>query len=1457
MLVHGFTARMGFCLRGAIAMMLAAAILAPASRAAAQPVINEILASNQEGLQDEDGDRSDWIELYNPGPGAVALSGWSITDDAAVPDKWVFPDVSIAPGGYLVVFASDKNRAPTDGSNLHLNFKLTADGEYCGLYDNSEPRVAISEFAPGFPNQRPDIAWGRGPGGVLSYLVPPTPGAANDTATVYDGFLYPPVVSVSHGFFDAPFELELTHDDPLVEIRYTLNGSPPTATTGVVYAGPFMIDPQADRGAVVLRAAAFRSGYLSSDAATRSYIFPLDVLNQANTLAGMPSQWGTVWPNLRGADYGMDLFLVNNFFTRPYVLGGLTDIPTVSIVTDHNSLWSPATGIYMNPSQSGTAWEKAASVELILPDGSPGFQQDCGIEIQGGSSVDQWKTAKLSFDLEFSGDFGPTGLSYDFFPGSPVDEFRVLTLDAHIDLTWLHQSVNHQVVAQYVRDAYTADLQLAMGHVSTHSRFCHLYLNGIYWGLYNVHEKPTEDFAAEHFGGAPDDYDVLKHQGSEVVHGDAVAWNQMMTIVRGGLASNAAYEQVADMLDMVPFIDYMLLNFYVGNLDWPHHNWYAIRAREPGAKWRIVNWDAENGLQSVNTNWITSIHDVSDTPGEIFAALRANAEFNLLFADRAHRHFSPGGVLYVNEAQPEYDPDHPENNQPAALYMERIAEIDFAIACESARWGDNRRPNNPYRRSVEWMAELNRLLDSYFPQRSAIVLNQFRQAGLYPATGAPVYNQHGGEVAQGFGVTLSLPAGGSGTIYYTLDGTDPRVYGTGEIAASAQPYTGPLVLTGSRLIKARVRNGSSWSALAEAQFVVVLPPGDLVISEIMYNPTGGTDYEFIELHNTTDHVIELSGLSIAGGVAYTFAQGTFVTAGGYTVVAGVPSAFATRYPGVTAVGPFDGNLSNGGEELLLIDALGTTIFQVGFDDEGFWPVAADGFGWSLVYENAQADPTDGNSWRASRDTNGSPGAADPAPLVGGIVLNEILANSAAPLEDAIELHNPTASAVNVGGWYLSDNRANVAGLKKYRIPNGTMIAPGGFVVFYEFQFNAGATSFALSSGGEAAYLSSADAGGNLTGYIVELAFGATSEGDSIGRHVTSQGPHITLLDHHTFGVSNPATVAEFRTGAGAVNAPPRISPVVINELMYAPAGDGDPFVELRNRSGASVSLYNAAAARGWALHGVSNQAATGDFEFPAGASVPAYGFALVVRMTPESFRTKYSIPAEVPIYGPYGEVLDLDGERIRLEEAVGAAPGSVTFLAVDQVRYAVGGAWPAQPFGGGPSLERVFGNEYGDDPVNWAASKIDGGTPGSCNTVSPHFGDADDDGDIDEDDLDAFDACYTGPDNGPYPGECVVFDYELDGDVDDIDEDALLDFYVPLTPIAGDLDGDGEVGLADYAWLHACLEGSGPAVPADPECTDGLDLDGDGDIDLRDVVTFQAQFGYQRPYLPAACHAGR
>ena len=126
----------------------------------------------------------------------------------------------------------------------------------------------------------------------------------------------------------------------------------------------------------------------------------------------------------------------------------------------------------------------------------------------------------------------------------------------------------------------------------------------------------------------------------------------------------------------------------------------------------------------------------------------------------------------------------------------------------------------PYTREGEWSAELNWLLRTWFPNRSSRVLQHLRSAQLYPSLAAPVFSRHGGEVEPGFELSMALPAGEQGRIYYTTDGSDPRVYGSGAISPDATLYDGPVRLAGNTALQARTRSGNTWSALNRADFSV-------------------------------------------------------------------------------------------------------------------------------------------------------------------------------------------------------------------------------------------------------------------------------------------------------------------------------------------------------------------------------------------------------------------------------------------------------------------------------------------------------------------------------------------------------------------------------------------------------------------------------------------------------------
>lgn len=1086
------------------------------------------------------------------------------------------------------------------------------------------------------------------------YFSTPTPGAVNSSNhyAVAEAVTF----SEARGFFDAPFSVGLETATPGATIRYTTDGSAPTATTGTVYGGPISIT-----GTTTLRARAFKTDFEPSSVGTQTYLFLDQVLQQPVLPAGFPAQWGAGV----NADYEMDPAVVANAAYSGVIKDAFKSIPSVSIVMDLNDLFGPS-GIYSNPTGEGVAWERACSVEWLDPTGNGDeFQINCGVRPQGGASRNPGNSPKHGFRFLFKDIWGPSKLKFRMFKDSPVDEFDTVTFHARFNDAWIWNGAS----AQYIRDMWCRDAQRDMGRPTPHGTYVHLYVNGIYWGMYDPGEKPDASFAAQHFGGDKSEYDAVN--SNEFIDGDGTAWNTMFTIARSGLANDATYAQLKQYLDVPGFIDYMIINFYAGNTDWPSHNWTAARRRAAGAGYQFFSWDAEWTFSSNNID-VTGANN-GNTPGELFQLLRLNAEFRQLFGDHVHRHFFNGGVMMPAASE--------------ARWMARATEIDQAIICESARWGDYR-VEPPRTRNVDWLGEQSRLRTQFFPQRSGIMVNQFRGISLYPASEAPAFSQHGGSVPVGYALSMTH-ANATGSILYTTDGTDPRLPGGG-LAPSAQTYAAPLVLNAHAVIRARVRDGTAWSALNEATFYTQQDFSPLAITEIMFNPIGGDDFEFIEFKNRGANALDLSGLTFDSGLTFTFPGGSLLAPGAFFVIARNPAQFATRYPGVTVRGTFTGNLSNGGEQLSVAHALGTPIFSLTYGDHAPWPVAADGNGFSLVPLNF-TDPSNAANWRASANINGSPGADDPAVSIPRVLVNEVLTNGAGV--DFIELHNPNAAAVNIGGWFLSDDPGTP---KKYAIPAGTTIPAGGYVVFTEAHFNpfpGVGNNFNLGADGDEVYLCSGS-GGNLTGYSHGFQYGAAAPNVTFGRHVNSVG--------------DEQFPAQISSTSSAVNSGPRVGPVVINEIQYHPEPGYDEFIELKNITASPVQLFDPSVpANTWRLGGLN-------YSLPAGLSIPADGYLLLVGIEPAVFRAKYGVPAAVPIVGPYPGVLQDSGERLQLQRP-GVPATSVPYITVDEVRYNDKAPWPTAADGLGPSLQRTTSTVYANDPANWFAS---GPTPGSVNVVN-------------------------------------------------------------------------------------------------------------------------------------------
>jgi hypothetical protein len=542
-----------------------------------------------------------------------------------------------------------------------------------------------------------------------------------------------PAFSKPHGLVESPFQLTISPASKRGTIYYTLDGSAPTENS-IKYKKPLSIS-----GTTIIRAVEKGTDGSFSKIATASYLFE-DVLDLSSTPEGYPEMWGP-YCQIDGratADYAMDPSMTKNTTLRQKMKAGLKQIPIVSIVTDKDFFFKDSTdpdtgGIYIHTGTPvgdnlGRGWERPVSVEMF-DGGKIDLTENCGICIHGGHSRLPEKNPKHALRLKFKSKYGVSKLKYPVFGEDGPGEFNTLTLRTFFGNSWQHWESGNRKRAQYERDLWHRMASAQLGMPYSTGRHVHVFLNGIYWGIYSLSERIDENFCKTHFGGKKEDYDVIKvdeEQGNKAVAdaGSIDAFAELMALDGSDLAA------VERLLDVDEFIDFMILNQFAGNTDWDYHNWYALYNRGAGGEWgtaagggrgfRFLVWDSESIFQSVNENILDL--DNKGKPTGLFQKLIKNPAFRARFSARVHELSSPGGLLTTERV--------------VALWDSLYHSIDNAIYLEAARWGDYRYAVHPYqtqgkRYDVDnyYMDERNRLLRQYFPARLDIYLQQLRDKG--------------------------------------------------------------------------------------------------------------------------------------------------------------------------------------------------------------------------------------------------------------------------------------------------------------------------------------------------------------------------------------------------------------------------------------------------------------------------------------------------------------------------------------------------------------------------------------------------------------------------------------------------------------------------------------------------------------------------------------------------------
>jgi len=949
--------------------------------------INEFMADSDLGIRDDDGRRSDWIEIHNPGSSAASLAGWSLTDESGRLRKWVFPALAVPARGYALVWASGNDRT-NPAAPLHTNFRLSEDGEFLALV--SPAGEMVSSFAPAYPRQRPDVAYGRLPGTTIDGFLPkPTPRGPN--AVGGPGFAPDVVGNPPSGTYSTPRSLNLAFPTNAgippagAVIRFTLDGTLP-GESSPVWAGPLALSNQT----VQVRARAYAPGLLP----------------------GRPSSH-------------VQLALA------PTVARFTSDLPVV-IIHDFNRGRPPANTRVPAFFQ---VFEPGTNGITVLTN-PPAMVGRAGISVRGSSTEGLEKASlRVEFLDEFENDDGQR------FLGMPKEADWVMYAPNFFEPVLIHNAYMHQ-------------LSRNIGRYSPETRFCEVFMvtsgtgtiqYATYSGVYVAMERieiggdrvdlgslqPQNLTAPSVTGGYLMKIDRLDPGDSGISAGgmtfgmvepkeselrdparapQLTYLNQYLNAF-GNALNGANYRDPVSgyraYVDVPSWIEHHLLNTFAFNVDALRLSAYFGKRREGRLEFGPL-WDFDRALGSTDgrdANPSTWTSQVGDRGTDFFnfpwwGRMFTDLEFFQAYIDRYHElrrsEMSDASLLALVDSQ--------------ANQVRRAATRDWA------RWGASPR-------TATYQGEVD-LMKNWIRARVAFMDSQFVRQ--------PVLVSVPGVVTPGSTVTWTVPAGT--TLYYTTNGTDPRLPGGG-ISESARAYTGPIPVPHHFRIRARSYNASHtartgvanpplrsiWSGENAGTFIT--DPMPLRVTEIHYAPLDGPDggpeeFEFVELANGGGTPLNLTGIALEGAVRFSVTPTNTVRTlapGARGVVVANRTTFAQRYPGVTNVlGEFSGRLANEGETLVVKGALLETVLSLAYAPA--WSVAAADLGFSLVPVREDLTPAaaaQGTNWVASARVSGSPGRVDaaslgaPDPLMAGLEEGEIVLRQALGVGVAVEIQGRT------------------------------------------------------------------------------------------------------------------------------------------------------------------------------------------------------------------------------------------------------------------------------------------------------------------------------------------------------------------------------------------------------------------------------------------------------------------
>lgn len=1292
--------------------------------AEAAPYISEFMASNTRGLADETGARSDWIEIYNPSSAAVNLEGWSLTDDPDDPGKWRFPATNLAGGAFLVVFASGEDRR-VPGARLHTSFQIAAGGEYLALV-RPDGVTRTSEFAPEFPQQVPDVSYGVAQSGpppeyVLSagavYFTAPTPGAVNWGGSAVPG---PIIESVQHSP-TVPRDWE-----DLVVTARVLPSFGAVGSVTLQYRIMFNDElsmPMRDDGA-------------HGDGGIGDGVYGAVVAADLST-NGQMIRYSVRAADASGAGSRWPLF-TDPAATEEYL----------GTIVDPTNLTSrlPIFHLFVAPGQLGRIDTESGGRVAFFYDGE--FYDNVYMELRGNTSAGlSKKTHRLEFnrghELRHA---GPGGRSR-----------RSSLLAEYLDPAYMRQHLCFWFLnAIGVPAPYDYPVRVQMNgsfyQLAFHSdvigkeqveRMGYDPTGALYKAVGNL--VPSFSSTGVFQKLEPED-DPSRTDYLELANG-----------INEAAALDVRRATVFDLLDLPQVINHLAGSRWCAENDDVWANMSLYRDTYGDGRWRCIPFDmnASWGQLYGGSNPLEATADGSKSH-PLYGGSSTGGNFNRLY-DVIVTLPETRQMLLRRErsildlmVQP---PGTPATARVIETYVHSMSNLLSAEAIlDRARWG-----YSPWASGKTFAQGVADLVTQFVgPRRqhwyvTHCITNTSRTLGTGNANNAGIPLAQPPNLAIAVVGVDSSPAGGnqaqeyiclSNTAPYAVDLTGWQLAGAVDFAfapgtvvpSNSVCYVSP----DTRAFRARTagpRGGQGRFVVgpyrgqlsARGEAIEVRDPFGqtlgtfgyagtpspvqqyLRITEIQYHPAApegsvipADEFEYAELRNlSTATTLDLNGVRLVEGIEFDFTGSAVASLapGARVLVVKNTVAFSARHGDALPVaGQFTGNLDNAGERIRLLDAANEEVLDFEYDDD--WHPITDGLGFALVVREEAAAPDawgQAAQWRPSVLPWGSPGADEPPQwtLPPVLITEALTRKDTPPPVDSIEVHNPTESAADIGGWWLTDDFNTPA---KFRIPGGTVIPARGYRVFDASQFNVGDTAFGLGADGDEVWLFSADALGNLTGYVHGHRFGAAEDGVSFGRHVTSDG-----VEHF---------VAQSARSLGADNTGPRVGSVVINEILYHPADsagatddDTGEYIELLNATDGPVALFDPdRPANTWRVSGGV------DFELPTGVTLAGGETILLVSFSPtdaavaDAFRARHGVPVDARLFGPYAGKLSNSGEEIQLQRPTVLGPEAPGYVVVDEVDYRDTRPWPEGADGLGLSLQRCVPEAYGNDPANWVAA---------------------------------------------------------------------------------------------------------------------------------------------------------